>query len=549
MKIKPIMVLFLFFLCPLLGAQTIHEPNNDMYRDIERWAVQGYIEEFLPLIRPYPAPLIDKILNMVIDNGDADAREKAAAYRDQLAPGSRIIHPGLFAYAQGKNSKYGFIGAPFAEGVFRIGSLLSASYHFGIYGFTDEDGERFNVPGTYTPYPDLISDTANIGPVELRPQWTSLVALGNEDIYLQAGLSRTSVGPFYDNGPIVGPQAPRAGHFSFVFWRPQWSFEMLFQSITATDDFGEGKFPDKYNILHIISYRPIKNLELGFVQAVIWGQRIEPLYLVPFSFLFASQSMSGFDDNSLMGLHVRWRPIDRFLVNGQVYVDDLSFNGLFSGDYKFKLAGQVGVSWAPKKSFLSKLDFDYTAVLPYMYSHWNSSDTKRYNRDGSTPPYNPLPDKQPNYLNYTHLGRNLGSELEPNSDRISVRTYWNTVPGVDLSLSVYLTRHGNASEGLEGLDPQNHDGSVFDDGSTDPWDPLSGGKVKHNPHNNMFFLTQDTLDIRLGGGIGIIWTIPSPIGVFRLSGEYGLQYGWNRNTVPGNNGLDHYWSIGGMWSW
>jgi hypothetical protein len=536
---RPLYTLFfLFALASILGAQTVHDPNSDLYKDIDRWFVQGYITEFLPLIRPYPLPLVDRILDDVIENGSAAEQERAAKYREILAPGSRFLHPGIFGTVEGKNGDYGIIGAPFVEGAARVTDFLSASYFLGIYGFTDETGGELNVPGTYSPYPDIIDDTANVGAVELRPGWTSLMAVGKSDMYFQAGLARSSVGPFYDNGPVVGPQAPKAGHFSFVVWRPLWSYEILFQSITATDDYGNGKFADKYNIVHMLSFRPIPKLELGFVQAIVWGERIEPLYLVPFSFLFASQSMNGFGDNALMGLHLNWRPVDNLLFKGQVYADDISFNGLFSGDYKFKMAAEAGVSWTPKRGFLSKLDFDYTAVLPYMYTHWNQSDAHRYNGK--------FTDKEqyPNYLNYTHLGRNLGPDLEPNSDRISVRSYWNPLTHVDLNVSAYFIRHGNASEGLDGLnDPVAHDGSVFDDGSTDFLSP------DHNPHNNMFFLTQAVLDLRLGGSLGLCWTIPSKIGVFKLMGEYGMEYGWNRGLEADDDGIDHYWSIGGMWSW
>ena len=553
MKIKFLFLLAILLSAAALNAQLIHEPNNEIYKDIDRWHVQGYIREFQPLVRPYPISLIEKILDEVIQNGDAAAQEKAALYQEKLAPGSRPVHLGVWANMEGKNKENGFIGAPFADGMFRITNFLSASFYIAQLFMTDAYGERFNVPGTYTPYADIIQDTANVGSVELRPVFTSLTAIGNSDVYLQAGLSRTSIGPFFDNGIVVGPQLPKAGHFSFVFYRPKWSFEMLFQTIAATDDFGLGKFPDKYSVIHYITFRPIENLELGFVQTMIWGGRFEPLYLVPFSFLYASQSLSGFDDNELMGLHMRWRPIDTFLVNSQIYVDDFSFNGIFTGESKLKLALEAGVSWAPKKSFLSKLDFDYTAVFPYCYTHWNTPDSNRYNNDWDGSAGGPNRDissdaRKPNYLNYTHLGRNIGPDLEPNSDRISVRTYWAPHPGVDVSFALYLIRHGNISDGLDGLDPDIHDGSIFDDGATDPWVPGQIGSKK-NPHMNFLLLTQDTLDIRLGGGIGINWTIPIKIGVFQLSGEYGLEYGWNRGLEKGNNGLDQYWSIGGSWRW
>ena len=161
---------FLFAIALVLGAQTVHEPNSDIYRDIERWAVQGYVREFLPITRPYPAPLIDKILDEVSSRGDAEAREKAAKYREMLAPGSRVIHPGLLAYVQGNGDEASFIGAPFVEGMGRLNELFSVSYNLAFYGVTDTTGERFNVPGTYSPYSSFVDDIADIGSLAIRQE-------------------------------------------------------------------------------------------------------------------------------------------------------------------------------------------------------------------------------------------------------------------------------------------------------------------------------------------------------------------------------------------
>jgi len=561
MKSRVLFFVFLLVFAASLSAQIIHDPNGDIYRDIERWSVQGYIKIPIPSIRPYPAPVIDQILEDVIEYGNEAASDKAYKYRERLAPGSKFVNIGVFGHLQGKNSDKGLVGAPYVEGVFRLTDILSTSYNFTLLGMTDEGGERFNVPGTYSHYSDLISDTSNVGKIEIRQNWTSLTAIGTSSVYLQAGLSRTSVGPFFDNGLIVGPQAPRAGHFSFAFLRPMWSFEMLFQVITATDDFGMGHFPGKYNMFHNISVRPFENLELGFFQSMVYGGRIEPLYMVPFSFMFASESIFDFGDNAQMGLHLKWRIIDSLVFKGVAFVDDMHFNNLISsGSLEAKAAGQAGFTWAPKNGFLSKLDIDYTGVLPYCYTHWTQDDNDRYNGfTGYDPldPYDPRNPghqrRRPNYLNYTHMGRNLGAELEPNSDRISLRTLWGITPNIDIGICGYFKRHGNASVGNYKRDQAFHDGSIFDDGCSDPWvttmfDP-DDDRSRKQPYGFSYWLTQATLDSRLGGTIDVKWTVPFPLGIFKLVGEYGAEHGWNRNLINGNDGIDHYWSMGFVWSW
>jgi len=577
MKVKFFIILFLLF-SVILGAQTVHDPNSEIYKDIDIWLVKGYVKEFPPMTRPYPIKLINKILEQVIDNGDEKAVELAQKYLDELAPEARAVHPGLKTYIHGNEENYGVVVSPSVEGLFYVRDLLSINYNFAFHGDTDKynssinrfGGEQFDIPGTYSPYPDLQNDKADVGPFRVIQNWTSLIALGSSDIYFQAGLSRSSYGPFYDNGVVVGQQAPRAGHFSFVFWDPKYSYEILFQSIVATDYYYKEWFPSKYNIVHTLNFRPIQNLEFGIIQSLTYGERIDLLYLVPFSYLFGSQTINGFNDNAYIGLNFRWRPINTLLVNTQVYVDDFSVNGLLSGKPNFKAAGEIGVSWSPIKGILSKLDFDYTAVMPYTYTHWVIPSNLRFNghekNDQTKEPLGIKGTPVGNYYDYTHRGRNIGPDLEPNSDRISLRSSWKIIRNLDMNLSAYLIRHANASDGKPLFDPRYHDGTIFDTGSTDPWyndieqQPSTSTIQNYYEDESMDFLTQSVIETKLGGTIGITWSIPTSFGIFKLMGGYGIQYGWNRSIwstkenikteiIKGNDGFDHFWNIGVMWSW
>jgi hypothetical protein len=536
---KKFCISWLLFFCLLIAAeaQVIHDPNDPIYTDIDRWSVRGYITASLPLIRPYPAQVIDELLSQVIENGNAEAREKAASYKKNIAPRTRPIHLGLTASAEGRDDDLTGEGAIFAEGIFRLRDWISASYSIFGYGSTKTPGNEFNVPGTYSPFPDLVPDWANVGPVKLMQNWTSALAIGKHNFYFQSGLNRTSIGPFYDNGAVIGPQVGRAGHFSLNYRQQKWSFEMLMLTLTASDDFGEETFPEKYIVLHSVNVNPLPNLEIGFLESVVWGGRFEFLYLVPFTSLFGAQSISSdFGDNSFMGFHVRWNAPHAIQVLTQFYVDDFHFNDVVRLQFntKYKLAGEFGLVWAPEEGPLSALKADYTMVFPYMYTHWNLPDDSRYS--GAA-----------NYINYSHKGRNLGTDLEPNSDRISVRSNWRTLPNIDLSASAYLTRHGNASVGANytGNDDspsdkdEYHDGSIFDDGDT----------VEGNNYSKLHFLTQDTIDTRLAGGVGVKWTIPVSFGAFSLNADYVLEYGWNRNLIKDDNGLTNYWSLGGSFRW
>ncbi|MDR3138127.1 MAG: capsule assembly Wzi family protein [Treponema sp.] len=521
-------VVLLLFLISSLNAQVIHDPNDPIYKDIDQWAIRGFITEPLPFIRPYPAPLIDSLLSEVARGGNLEAREKAAAYQAAMAPGSPLIHPGLTGSVEGRDDDLAVEGAPAIDGLIRLRDWISGSYSFFVYGLTKTPGNELNVPLAYSPYPDLVPDWAAMGPLKIMPDWTSIIAFGKSGFYFQAGLGRSSFGPFYDNGTIIGPQAGRAGHFSLNYRQPSWSFEMLLLSLTASNDFGEGDFPEKYLVLHSINFNPCSNLEFGFVETVVWGGRFEFLYLPPFIQLFAAQSMSDFGDNSFIGFHLRWNPIRNTQVLTQLYVDDLHFNNLvrFKFNTKYKLAGELGLRWAPPEGFLASLSADYTLVFPYMYTHWNTVEADRYN-----------PDK-PNYVVYSHKGRSLGTDLEPNSDRIVIKSLWRTLPNLNLSLLAYFTRHGNPSLDADMEPGERHDGSIFDDGV-----PADGT----NNYSTLHFLTQSILDIRLAGGLGLSWFLPVSWGTVSLDADYVLEYGWNRDIIKNNNGLTHYWSVGLSW--
>jgi hypothetical protein len=552
-------------------AQIMHDPNSGLYKDIDIWAVRGYITRMLPVIRPYPLQVLDELLADVVDNGDEQAAEKALRYRDALligngprnsgtalyAPesGKGVIHMGVTGSVEGRNGDTGFIGGAFADTALRLSDKITGS--MTVYGYAstaDPNGDYNNVPGTYSPYPDMNRDNANVGDLLLLHNWTSALVFGTSELYFQTGLMRSSFGPFYDNGVVIGPQAPKAGHFSLVYLQPKWSFEILWLELTAADTTGEGRFPGKHLVSHVLTLRPIPAIEFSFFETMVWGPRIEPLYLIPFSMLFFNGALGGFEDNSFMGLTLRWFCVPGLQFLTQIYIDDIEFNDYvrFKFNTKLKMAGELGLTWAPKNGLLRSLAADYTMVTPYTYTHMYDLDSNTY--DKRYPSQSEYEGKKPNYQDYSHVKKNMGPDLEPNSDRISLRSVWKILPDLDLGVSAYLTRHGNASENRidDGLmDGEYHDGSIFDDGNNDGLFTPKGGTEKgqdknyDNNYSDFRFLTQPVIETKLGGGITLNWLFPSRFGEFSLNAAYTAEYGWNRGFVKDSNSLVHYWALGG----
>jgi len=226
---------------------------------------------------------------------------------------------------------------------------------------------------------------------------------------------------------------------------------------------------------------------------------------------------------------------------------------------QLKAGAEIGLVWAPEKTILKSLAGDYTAIMPYMYTHMYDSLNEE-NYDDRYPSQSGYTGSKPNYLEYSHIGRGLGADLDPNSDRVSVRAAFKPLGNFDLSLLGYFSRHGNASQNRidEGLmDGTYHDGSIHDDGNNDgEWTDANGethGTADNydNNYSELRFLTQSVLETKLAVGFGLTWHVPLPpsFGELSLNAEYVAEYGWNRDLVRDNNSLRHYWSLGGAYRW
>lgn len=537
MKKRVIWMALSLGIAAMASAQVPHDVNDVLYRDLDRWAARGYIVA-LPPIRPYPVQLLKELLADVVGRGDPAAAASAAGYLSSLSGEDRDgrplpFHVGAAAALRTEDAEYSLEGTPTVDFIMTPDPLISGSASLEVYALQRAPGDEIATPGVFSPYGDLVMDVANVGSLYVLQRFQSMAAVGTDRIYFQAGLSRNSFGPFFDNGVVLGPQAPRTGHFSLGYREDRWSLGVVLLELSASDNNGDGIYPDKHLILHSFDFYPSRRLEFGISETVVWGGRFEFMYLAPFQEYFASQSLTGFEDNSLFDVHGSWMPVDGLKLMGQVYVDDLSFNDMMKLqlDTKYKLAGELGARWIPEKGLLGSLAADYTAVMPYMYTHIDSGDGTTLDR------YVP---GTVNYQNYTSLGRGLGADLEPNSDRVSIRSSWRLLKGLELGATAELRRHGNASEDEGGSDDLD-DGSIFDDGYTDT------GSVTFN--NETRFLTQSTIEKLLSGGLSLAWTLPTPVGAFTTQLAWTSEYGWNRDLVSGNDGLVNYLYVGASWRW
>jgi hypothetical protein len=492
----------------VISAQANIDPSDGLYQALDAWSDRGVLRN-LPLLRPYSADLIAALLDEVAARGSSrDARE-AGLLRDGLSKLQGSL--GLNSVNEWRDSTYisrHGLGAGFFA---MLGQSAAAAARVGLWMAEGDQGAA--LPPGERPAVDLGEDTAfplTLGGLSYayRLETVSAISAGTGSASVQAGVTRASFGPFFSDGVVIGPQAPVSGNLIFN-WRGEWlSFTEGF--FAMNDRLGDGSLlGGKFLVVHGIQVappEPFSWLEVAFFESVVWNQRFMPIYLIPAADLFYAQSLDGFRDNSFVGASVLVRPIPGVSGKGSVYFDDM-----------FKFAAQAGVSWKPDSLLVRSVALDYTAVMPYTYTH-------------------PAADRD----NYTNWGANIGPQLDPDSDRLQLTAEILPSPGVRIGFLGRLIRHGNPSEGVTG----GGDGSLTDTGyapgvvlfPTNISEFIAGGF-------NLHLLTQSVIDTSLQLGISAVWDFTSDWGNLSVSGSYLFETRWNEGLVPGTVQFHNYFSI------
>ena len=491
-----ILIIVLLGFC--LQAMDINDPSDMLYRDIEFWQEQGYYRH-IPDLKPYSAQLLLSLLDLVILKGSSDEKEIARNYRDQI---DREFH---FDPALEVSTQYGCGAIGESRVTLDVGLKGMLSDKLSLWGNVSGSGVLRPEEPEYFMYYDTVpygqrqitnrkEDAGSIASIDLMGGSSSMLSYGTADLHANFGFYRSSFGPFLQDGIVISDEAYQQGHYELTWRNKNFSYTMLMLTLIGSSNtgsefysnaplvVGDDDLDTTYNktmVLHSYSWAPYSWLDIGFFESVVYGERFEPVYLLPFSYLFYSQGYVGFADNSLMGLSFRSLLPYKTEVNGILYVDDVNFNQIFKFKFntKMKIAMETGASWSPGKSWLRKISMDYTAVMPYMYTHYDWHSV--YNADDFNPD------------NYTHWGGNLGTSLSPNSDRINLTGNWRLDNTSEVTLFGNWIRHGNASDSTGAT--QNNDGSIFDNGID------SAGELFFQ--DSLPFLTQDVLEKVLQVGV------------------------------------------------
>lgn len=431
---KFIPILFLF-LSMSLFSQVAVDIFDPFYEDLSIWQDAGLITD-APQLKPYPMQEIKRILEIVIEKGDAGQGRIAKEYHNRFFSKAYHLGGGVDVAFQFPDKKRELTAYPLLEVNYNIFRLLTISA--SISGVLTNKLNSNSIKPTFASSKyDLASDNVKVGSFYILPCFNSGFALGTSEYYFSAAIARTHYGNFFDDSLFVSKNALHQGQFNFVVNRTKWSYSQTFLCLTSTDDFGGNQNPKKFLALHSLDIRPLSWLSFGIVDSIVYGNRFEPIYFLPFSAFFISQGLYDFPDNSLIGITSRIQPYSGISLDIALYTDDLGFNEIvkFKRDAKWRMAGQFGFSYTmPKTHWFTSIKLDYTFVTPYTYAHVGS-----YRSDLS------------NYSSYTHAGEALATNLAPNSDRLSLKLKFRPKHGINLDFFNTFIRHGNVVESIDDI--------------------------------------------------------------------------------------------------
>ena len=439
-------ILFLIVFCIALtdavSAQISIDPSDSFYELVQEWEIRGLVKN-LPPIRPYSVNCIQEILQNVIKRGDEEDVKTAIEYWQKMT--GKAWNITVSGKAVGNLSKTDsdkefeklFVLSPNLNGDFFLyKDLISIGYKLGITARTEEN------EGTFLPYAvnsayDARQDAADAGPFFAYIDINNGVAVGNRNIFLQAGINRTGYGSFFGKGIALNETDYHSANVTISFLKEKWSYVQQYSAIGATTSYdGTGLSPDKFMAFHAFEYRFSKHFSVSYYENIVYGNRFDLSYFLPVPYM-AAQGIGGNKDNLQMGLTFKVKPFDGLEWVTDVLVDDIEVDKLIKldADGKNRFALQTGIFYAPN-SICSLVNFNYTAITPYTYSHWEY--------DG--PATGSISSGIYNYQNYTNNGVHIGSPYEPNSDIFSFNIRFRPIKNFKLNFETSFMRHANVVE-------------------------------------------------------------------------------------------------------
>lgn len=134
---------------------------------------------------------------------------------------------------------------------------------------------------------------------------------------------------------------------------------------------GQPYYPDKYIAAHRLEISPWQWLDIGFTEAVIYGNRgVDWAYLLPLNFYRAAEHGLEDRDNKTISIDFNAVPACGYNIYGSVFLDEFKQSEIGTNWYGNKHAFLGGLYLVDPGGLNNlALRIEYAAVMPWVYTH------------------------------------------------------------------------------------------------------------------------------------------------------------------------------------
>lgn len=520
-------ILFLF--APVIFSQVSVNPQEQFYSDAVGWYQKGYVER-LPQLKPYPVNVIKNMLETVMQDGEPSEQKKASVYYSEFfgkpwrVSASGGFYGKIYSLQDTENENaHRFDNFHQASADVNFSSDFSVSDLFGFGLFTELQGQ-----GAYVNTPDALpryaadSDISvmepfrfDAGDIDLLMNLSGKFSVGNREVYGTFGFNSLGYGLFPHDDLILSGNSNQILNGTFNYEGKYFQYAQVFGLIGASDKLKgkENEFSfDKFFAFHSVNVPFLEGkLNISYFEGAVFGGHFNPSFLTPVPWFIVSLA-DGKGETVFAGTKIEVRPMKCISWNTELLLSDLQlkkFIKLKWNDAAIRTAFKTGITYTPLDSIASLISIDYTLVTPYTFNVYDSSETKY------------------NYRDYTNFGSPIGTDLLPNSDRISMALNFNPVKNLKISTVSAYSRHGNQYEDWDYEDILRLDGTV-QTGTTF----LQNSQNRDSAEDETGFLIQDNLMYTMQTGIDIEYTCYS-----KKTSSVSLGFGYTFEFIQ-NDGVD-----------
>ncbi len=205
--------------------------------------------------------------------------------------------------------------------------------------------------------------------------------------------------------PMVFLQIKPVKWFEVNYFHGWLSSDVLDSARTVQYPTGRQKnFIPKYIAANLYTFRPFKKFYVSVGNSVVYSERVNPVYFIPFLFYKSVDHSGDRNTNAQLFLDISSRNIKKNHLSFTMFVDEISFarmtdKDLHSNWWSFKGSWRFS-DFVPNFFFTA----EYTYTAPMVYKHFIPTTT------------------------YETTGFNLGHYLRDNSQEVFVMLEWRPLP-------------------------------------------------------------------------------------------------------------------------